>query len=43
VSHGRLEPVLRPEPMLLRGILIGWALAAATLGAGLLVGWLIWG
>jgi ATP-dependent Clp protease ATP-binding subunit ClpA len=43
VSHGRLEPVVQPEPMLLRGILIGWALAAATLGAGLLVGWLIWG
>jgi ATP-dependent Clp protease ATP-binding subunit ClpA len=43
VSHGRLEPVVQPQPMLLRGILIGWALAAGTLGAGLLVGWLIWG
>jgi ATP-dependent Clp protease ATP-binding subunit ClpA len=38
-------PIVGPEgePMLLRGILIGWALASVTLGAGLLVGWLIWG
>jgi ATP-dependent Clp protease ATP-binding subunit ClpC len=36
-------PVSGGEPLLLRGILIGWALGAGTLGAGLLVGWLIWG
>ena len=36
-------PVSQSEPTLLRGILIGWALCSVTLGAGLLLGWLIWG
>ena len=36
-------PARRPEPTPLRGLLIGWALGAGTLAAGLLVGWLIWG
>ena len=43
VSEAELLPVVRSEPTLLRGILIGWALAGVTLGSGLLVGWLIWG
>jgi ATP-dependent Clp protease ATP-binding subunit ClpC len=32
-----------PEPMLLRGILVGWTLFGVASGIGLLVGWLIWG
>ena len=43
VTEGELLPVVPSEPTLLRGILIGWALGAGTLGTGLLVGWLIWG
>ena len=31
------------EPMLLRGILVGWTLFGLASGIGLLVGWLIWG
>ena len=38
-----VSPVDDSQPTLLRGILIGWALGAGTLGAGLLLGWLIWG
>jgi ATP-dependent Clp protease ATP-binding subunit ClpA len=38
-----VAPQRADEPMLLRGILIGWALAVVTLGGGLVVGWLIWG
>ena len=37
------KPIPGNEPMLLRGILIGWALFGAASGIGLLVGWLIWG
>jgi len=36
-------PVPGNEPVLLRGILIGWALFGLASGIGLLVGWLIWG
>jgi Clp amino terminal domain, pathogenicity island component len=37
------EPIQALDSMLLRGILIGWALAAVTLSAGVVAGWLIWG
>ena len=41
--EGVVTPIPAAEPMLLRGILIGWALFGAASGIGLLVGWLIWG
>jgi ATP-dependent Clp protease ATP-binding subunit ClpA len=38
-----LKPIPANEPMLLRGILVGWTLFGLASGIGLLVGWLIWG
>jgi ATP-dependent Clp protease ATP-binding subunit ClpA len=43
VSETESTAAPRPERMLLRGILIGWALFGVAAGIGLLVGWLIWG
>ena len=37
------KPIPGNEPMLLRGILVGWTLFGLASGIGLLVGWLIWG
>ena len=37
------RPIPANEPMLLRGILVGWTLFGLASGIGLLVGWLIWG
>ena len=37
------RPIAGNEPMLLRGILVGWSLFGLASGIGLLVGWLIWG
>jgi ATP-dependent Clp protease ATP-binding subunit ClpC len=43
LAEAESTPVSRNEPMLLRGILIGWTLFGLASGIGLLVGWLIWG
>ena len=40
-AESRPSPV--NEPMLLRGILVGWTLFGLASGIGLAVGWLIWG
>jgi hypothetical protein len=42
VEIWRSPPEPAPAPPF-RGIVIGWLLGVATLGLGLLLGWLIWG
>jgi ATP-dependent Clp protease ATP-binding subunit ClpA len=42
-AAAEVKPLPGNEPMLLRGILVGWTLFGLASGIGLLVGWLIWG
>jgi len=42
-STAESRPIPGNEPMLLRGILVGWTLFGLASGIGLAVGWLIWG